>query len=344
MNSKFLKYYFENELYLENLPLNMKQFIDFCEKRGVKITKNKLEELEQNELFYPIFRVSNLYSELDGEFKPPIFSLKHHDNFIELYNHGNIYIPNNTNFIEFSEFYDKKTYNHRTYSYYSSYQIYHLKYLLQSKNAVNKCYNDFVNFLIGIQIYSPYGRSNLRRINIKTNREYLFKKLDEFDLNVLLNVLNLDENYPYRIYVAICSKLKELLGSNDAIQLWKNVSWEKKDKCVGPTRLGIEYLQWAMMLKKCLEDYLGREILDVDEANFWENVKSKIPSEEKGRTLRGIRNKRFYDEIKKEYEFNSNRKRLFYLCNSLTLDYHPRVVLFVEGKTEEILIPKFFKA
>ena len=150
MNDEFLKYYFKNELYLENPPLNMKQFIDFCKKRGVKITMDKLEELEQNELFYPIFRVSNLYSEFDGEFKPPIFSLEHPDNFIELYNQGNMYIPNDNSFIEFSEFYDKKTHSLRTYSYYSSYQIYHLKYLLQSRNAVNKRYDDFVNFLRGL--------------------------------------------------------------------------------------------------------------------------------------------------------------------------------------------------
>lgn len=345
MDDGFLKYYFENELYLENLPLNMKQFIEFCKKRGIKITWDKLEELESRGLFYPIFRVTNLYSELDLEFKPPIFSLECPDDFIELYNRGNVYIPNDNNFIEFSEFYDKKTHSHRTYSYYSSYQIYHLKYLLQSKkHAEKEFYNNFVNFLIGIQIYSPYGRSNLRRIDLKTNREYFFKKINEFNLNDLLNVLHLDKDYPYKTYVAICRKLKDLLGSNDAIQLWKNVSWEKKDKCVGYTRLGIEYLQWAMMLKRCIEEHIGREIFDVDEVDFWENVKNKIPTEETGRTLRGVRNNRYYDEIKGEYEFNSNRKRLFYLCNSLTLDYHPRVVLFVEGKTEEILIPEFFKA
>lgn len=175
MDDGFLKYYFENELYLENLPLNMKQFIEFCKKRGIKITWDKLEELESRGLFYPIFRVTNLYSELDLEFKPPIFSLECPDDFIELYNRGNVYIPNDNNFIEFSEFYDKKTHSHRTYSYYSSYQIYHLKYLLQSKkHAEKEFYNNFVNFLIGIQIYSPYGRSNLRRIDLKTNREYFF--------------------------------------------------------------------------------------------------------------------------------------------------------------------------
>ena len=46
MDDGFLKYYFENELYLENLPLNMKQFIEFCKKRGITITWDKLEELE----------------------------------------------------------------------------------------------------------------------------------------------------------------------------------------------------------------------------------------------------------------------------------------------------------
>lgn len=54
LNSEFLKYYIETELYLQNSPMNMKKFIDFCKKRGIKIDDKKLEELEEKKLFYPI--------------------------------------------------------------------------------------------------------------------------------------------------------------------------------------------------------------------------------------------------------------------------------------------------
>ena len=80
------------------------------------------------------------------------------------------------------------------------------------------------------------------------------------------------------------------------IQLWKNISWSKKDDCIGNTRLGVEFLQWAMMLKRCIEDYLGREIFDVDEVDGdWEKVRDVIPSTINDRSLRGVRNDRSLD-------------------------------------------------
>lgn len=54
MNTRFLNCYFEKELYLQNPPMNMKNFIDFCKKRGIKIDQSKLEYLEKkksNQIF-----------------------------------------------------------------------------------------------------------------------------------------------------------------------------------------------------------------------------------------------------------------------------------------------------
>lgn len=48
MNYEFLKYYFKKELYVENPPLNMKNFIEFCDKRGIKLTQDKLEKFEKS--------------------------------------------------------------------------------------------------------------------------------------------------------------------------------------------------------------------------------------------------------------------------------------------------------
>jgi len=59
--------------------------------------------------------------------------------------------------------------------------------------------------------------------------------------------------------------------------------------------------------------------------------------------LRNYRNDNFYDENEgKDYYYN-RYKRLFYLANSFELDYQPRVMLFVEGETEENVLPLFFE-
>lgn len=326
--------------------MNMEKFIDFCKKRGIKINKNKLEDLEMKKLFYPIFRVTNIFSPISQQFVAPSFSECGHDDLIKYLNNGNIYIPQDKKFVEFKNFKDSKTDSLKTYSYYSAFQIWPLIEILKNEKVVEykqPVFENFVNLLIAVQIYAPYGRSNLRTIILNSEIDYFYQNLEKFDLDEVLNIINLESDELYKAYSVICRSLKELLGSNDIIQLWKNIAWSKKDKCIGYTRLGIEYLQWAMMLKRCIENYLGREIFDVDEVEGdWRKIRDVLPSNETGRTLRGVRNDWYRNKLNDEYEFRLNRKKLYYLANSLTLDYHPRVIIFVEGDTEEKMIPKFF--
>ncbi len=347
LNSEFLKYYIETELYLQNSPMNMKKFIDFCKKRGIKIDDKKLEELEEKKLFYPIFRVTNIYNPISEQYVSPSFDEYSHEELLGYLENGNIYTPEDKWFCKFKEFYDSETHSLKTYSYYSAFQIWPLIEILSDERILEYkqyYFENFVNLLIAIQIYSPYGRSNLRTINLKTEIDVFYKKLEEFDLDEALEVINLGHDELYKSYCVVCRKLRDLLGSDDIIQLWKNIAWSKKDKCIGHTRLGIEYLQWAMMLKRCIEDDLAHETFDVDEVDGnWEKVRDKLPSNETGRTQRGVRNNWYTNKLNDEYEFRLNRKKLYYLANSLTLDYHPRVIIFVEGDTEEIMIPKFFE-
>jgi hypothetical protein len=163
--------------------------------------------------------------------------------------------------------------------------------------------------------------------------------------------------------------------------------------------LGIDYLQWAVMLKRAIEEYLVREIPDIDEMTTLGpkdvlTVKTNIWNCQQ-HSLRSIRNGRLIDidledekalnsifkkivksivnkiEIEEEFSkfkkmgfyidwqekiicFNEKKlnvknfyhdkyKRLFYLSNSFRLDYQPRVIVFVEGKTEEEILPKIFR-
>ena len=325
----------------------MKKFIDFCKKRGIKIDDKKLEDLEEKKLFYPIFRVTNIYNQISEQYVSPNFDEYSHEELLGYLENGNIYIPEDNGFCKFKEFYDNETHSLKTYSYYSAFQIWPLVRILADERIVEyrqSYFENFVNLLIAIQIYSPYGRSNLKKINLKTEIDSFYKKLEEFDLDEALEVINLEHDELYKAYALVCSKLRDLLGSDDIIQLWKNIAWSKKNKCIGNTRLGVEYLQWAMMLKRCIEDDLEHETFDVDEVDGnWEKVRNQLPSNETGRTLRGVRNDWYKNKLTDEYEFRLNRKKLYYLANSLTLDYHPRVIIFVEGDTEEIMIPKFFE-
>lgn len=352
MNYEFLKYYFKKELYVENPPLNMKNFIEFCDKRGIKLTQDKLEKFEKSGWFYPIFRVKDFKNKPRNIFISLDFQPEHHNDFNKLLNEGYIFLPQEKDFMEFSKFFDKKARKRKFESFYSTFQIYHVIELLKHdpKNKNNIFFDSyqiyiekFINLLIATQIYSPYGKSNGIYFYPNYGNNY-HGKIKKYNLNEALDVIGAKEDDLYKTYFEICNKLEYILGSRFAIQLWKNIAWDKKDDCKGPTRLGIEYLQWAEMLKECIQHHLGREIFDVDEIDMSsEDIKNNILSKETGRSIRGCRNEDFTNEITGEYEFNNHQKRLFYLANYLNLNYHPKVVVFVEGKTEEIMLPMFLK-
>ncbi|WP_295614374.1 hypothetical protein [uncultured Methanobrevibacter sp.] len=61
----------------------------------------------------------------------------------------------------------------------------------------------------------------MRNYSPKTNYEDYYKSLTEFNLNEVLEIINANEDDLYLDYVTICNELKELLGSDNEIQLWK---------------------------------------------------------------------------------------------------------------------------
>ena len=262
-----------------------------------------------------------------------------------------------------------------------------------------KIFNLFLKFLITIQnIYYPYVRSSSKTIKISGDRSRWFKMKKDFNLDNELKYLSLKIEDVARWYWILSNISQKMLGASESdwIQLWKNISWDKKEKLKGNNRLGIDYLQWAVMLKRVIEEYLAREIPDIDEIiNFGPEdvltIKTNIWNCQPD-SLRSIRNGRLLDidleddkilnsifskilkpivnkaEIEEEFSkfkekgfcidwrdkticfnenvnnfYHSKYKRLFYLSNSFRLDYQPRVIVLVEGKTEENILPKIFK-
>jgi len=265
-----------------------------------------------------------------------------------------------------------------------------------------KIFNLLLQFLITIQnIYYPYARSGSKTIKISGDQTKWFKMKKDFNLDSELKYLSLKIEDVARWYWILSNISRNMLGASgsDWVQLWKNISWDKKDKLEGNNRLGIDYLQWAVMLKRVIEEYLVREIPDIDEMTTLGpkdvfTVKTNIWNPQQ-HSLRSIRNSRFLDidledekllnsifkkivkpvvkktEIEEEFSkfkkmgfyidwdnkaicfdekklnvknfYHDKYKRLFYLSNPFKLDYQTRVFVFVEGKTEEEILPKVFK-
>lgn len=208
-------------------------------------------------------------------------------------------------------------------------------------------FNKILQFLLTIQsIYTPYGRSSSKNIQIRD--ESWYEKRKEFDKKNELKILDITIKEIANLYSIFSKKTNELLGVriDDWIQLWKSCAWAEKDELEGSIRFGIEYLQWSLMLKRFIEDYCEREILDIDEINISPNDILKInPSEmeQYSRQRRAIRNKYYSDPKKKKNYYHDKYKRLFYLANDFNLDYQPRIMVFVEGKSEELVLPKVFE-
>jgi len=307
----------------------------------------------------------------------------------------NYFLPNSYDFEDDTAyFYIKETSEKKPFR-----ENFNLKEKKERLKKEYKIFNLFLKFLITIQnIYYPYVRSSSKTINISGDRSKWLKMKKDFNLDNELKYLSLKIEDIAKWYWILSNISQKMLGASglDWVQLWKNISWDKKKILKGNNRLGIDYLQWAVMLKRVIEEYLDREILDIDEIiNFGPKdvltVKTNIWNCQPD-SLRSIRNGRLLDidledeqilnsilrkivkpiinktEIEKEFSefkekgfcidwcdkticcnenimnyYHNKYKRLFYLSNSFKLDYQPRVIVLVEGKTEEKILPKVFK-
>lgn len=196
-------------------------------------------------------------------------------------------------------------------------------------------------------VYYPYAKSGGGKIQISGDDKKWQEAKRNFRLNDILLKLDLKIEDIAKWYKIISDEAQKSLGikRNDWVQLWKNIAWSEKDNLEGNIRIGVDYLQWAVMFKRIIEEHLQKEILDIDEmTNISHDDVLKYNPENMNQyrvLLRATRNKRYSDKDKNYY--NDRYKRLFYLANGFGLDYQPRVMVFVEGKTEETIIPEIFE-
>ncbi len=211
-----------------------------------------------------------------------------------------------------------------------------------------KKFDKFLKFLLSVQsVYFPYAKSGGGIIQVTGDYKKWHEAKRNFKLELVLNKIDLKIEDVAKWYKIFSAKAQNILGikRDSWFQLWKNIAWSKKDKLEGSLRLGVEYLQWAVMLKKIIEEHLQREILDIGEMSNIsdDDILKFYPSKtnQYGVLLRASRNKRYSDNEKNYY--HDRYKRLFYLANDFELDYQPRVMVFVEGETEKIVFPEIFE-
>ena len=176
----------------------------------------------------------------------------------------NYFLPNSYDFEDDTAyFYIKETSEKKPFR-----ENFNLKEKKERLKKEYKIFNLFLKFLITIQnIYYPYVRSSSKTINISGDRSEWLKMKKDFNLDNELKYLSLKIEDIAKWYWILSNISQKMLGASglDWVQLWKNISWDKKKLLKGNNRLGIDYLQWAVMLKRVIEEYLDREILDIDE-------------------------------------------------------------------------------
>ena len=336
-----LKLLIESESFSQNFPLELNEFIKYCNNREVIINKKNLEYLEEKKLFFPIFRTDKWIWQDTKILK-------------KLYSENLIRIPRNEEFIPWEEFYglDEKfgIKNRLINSYYSKYQIFYLKRILDFitlKYTFNQLEEDEEIF----KINRKFRDDNIDRmllifndINlifllnyvqnkylpiVKDSRYKVLTNIDIEDLEQLTSIIDLSKIFEETHYSI--DELKNIRRnfavdglSIDPLENWyhliKYISHEKKAKLKGKALLAIDYYAISDMLKLLIEDLTGEEqletslILDSSTGNWQTRIYGKKINHKDIDVLQ---------RLLTEYRINPN----------------PDLFFIVEGYSEEAAIP-----
>jgi hypothetical protein len=352
---------------LKNLLLDSKNFVKHCKSLGLEITKSDLELCERAGLIQPIRKGerTNYYSafqsysidraipyisfEIDRRNEVEVTAVKVFSRNGRVFLKADLHLE-----IEIAEAEVLPTSGGGEYKplEHAAALEERFKDRISGKEMLGYLQNTplnftpFLKFLVAIEdAYSPYAKSGGSTIQVKGDSQAWFRRKAALDLQKEMTALGLVVGDLAAWYKQFASMAGNILGAkSDWLQIWRNVGWSKKEKLNGDIRRGIEYLQWALMIKRILEEYLGREIFDIDEIHNLapeDIIALDTKSTSKPHLLaRDWRNKRYSDSNKNYYE--DRYKRLLYLSNDFGLNYQPKVMVFVEGPTEEMILPTMF--
>lgn len=341
-----LKLLIESESFSQNYPLELKEFIKYCNDREIIINEKILEFLEEKKMFFPIFRTEQRTI---------------HDTKIlkKIYSTGLLKEPRSEEFIPWEDFYklnEKFGIKELSiYSYYSKYQIFYLKRILDFitlKYTFNQLDEDKEIFTRN----KKFREDNIDRMLLNSNdsdlifllnyvqNKYLplvkdsqykvLTNVDVEDLEQLTSIIDLSkifEETPYSIDVFKNIRIR-FAGeglSIDPLEKWyhliKYVSHEKRAKLKGKALLAIDYYAISDMLKLLIEDLTGEEQLET--ASIFDSSRGSWQDRIYGKKI----NHKDIDVLQRlltEYRINPN----------------PDLFFIVEGYSEEAVIPIILNA
>ena len=337
------------EAFYQNFPLEVDNFIEYCKKRGLNVDRKKFESLEKEGLFRPIMRVDGYY-------------VNNTTDLNKLYENNHVIDPSQKEFVPWNNFYEKRErYREEiVHSYYHPYQIYFLKKVLEvglrlsplnipqqedklviSIRKREKFMSDyleimrknskkdekFVEFLLFIQNkYLPHvkqpGDISVTGDNYHINN--LFEKLGDLQKRII----------PKEIVSALGLEAKDidayrgLIGgyglSIDPLENWydlvKYIKYAKRQKLKGKALLAQDFYIISDMLALLLKDLTGEKQLETGSISD---------------TMQGRGNVQVYG---KELNY-VDRDILIMFLREYGINPRPRLVLIVEGYTEEIVFP-----
>jgi hypothetical protein len=353
----------------QNPPLDSKDFIKYCEKLGIEVTVQELQLYKKAGLIKPVASTTRgtLYSSFQfyavdraksyASFEIDRAKTRTKTTGVKVFARGGkVYLKADLHLeIEIAESESLPTSGggeHRTLDHAKALQqrfrdIVSGKELKERLTTDPLDFNRFLEFLLAVEdVYIPYFRSGGDTVQVRgSDLSTWQRKKDALDLNKLLSDESFDAQQLAAWYKRFSGIAEDVLSKDsDWLQLWENIEWGKKEKLIGEVRRGVEYLQWALMLKRMLEEYLGREVLGVDEVSNIgaEDILKLDPPklDQRHLLMRAYRNNAYSDGDKNYY--NIHFKRLQYLANDFGLNYQPKVFVFVEGQTEEHILPIIF--
>lgn len=337
-NKNFLNRYIDEELYIQNRPLSEARFIEYCVELGFSAREIKDNMPPALLVFKKDERVQEFLCKSFGNIMDIRSPLKKLD------------LEKNINSPMFD---DTQVKDAKGTKYYSPFQFILVDRLTRNLNIDQADTINFLKLTVYLQnVYIPFFRSGGKDITLEGDDLRWTDRRRNINFAEVLEKSGVDEQFLLKWYKNLVELGSPLLGGkksqgSDWLELWKNISWSKKNALRGEIRRGVEYIQWALMFKTIIQDYAEQEILDIDEISniAAEDILKFEPSkmDQKGILLRASRNHFFTDPASGINYYHDKYRRLNYLANSFGLEYQPKVILFVEGDSEEKLLPKIFE-
>lgn len=336
------------EAFYQKFPLTLDRFIDYCKNRDLLINRKFLENLDEEGIFKPIMRIHGSDVNNTTDLK-------------EMYQHESIDDPHLIDFIPWDNFYRNKDglKQEIIHSYYHPYQIYFLKEILNIQMKLSPfnfpqedddllknvrkweeflkkrletlgqdaTHDKFVELLIFIQNkYLPLVKQSGHIIvtgdiydsmdNIEKWNELQEKIIPEEIIRTL--DLEAEEIKRYR----------ESIGgqglSIDPMERWydliKYIKYDERQKLKGKALLAQDFFIISDMLRLFLEDLTGNKQLET--GSIFDSMQGRGKLRIYGKELNYI-----------------DRDVLIKILREFGINPKPRLVLIVEGYTEETAFP-----